>query len=106
MKRLVLAVAALALAGCKGFDAFGGGSSSTIVRVTSEPAGAVVTLEGFGSCETPCTVGIDKPREAKIAKAGYVSQTVTLSPDKRSVKVTLELSAPTTDVDETELPEI
>ena len=33
MKRLVLAVAALALAGCKGFDAFGGGSSSTIVRV-------------------------------------------------------------------------
>jgi len=104
-KAALLAIAAISLSSCQTLSAFGG-SSSTIVRVSSEPEGAVVTLEGYGSCETPCTIEIDKPREAKIGKAGYNSQTITLTPGKRSVKVTLELSAPTTEVDETELPEI
>ncbi|MCB2114482.1 MAG: PEGA domain-containing protein [Parvularculaceae bacterium] len=98
-------IAAAALPGCQTLNVFGG-SSSTIVRVSSEPEGAVVTLDGYGSCETPCTVEIDKPREAKIGRAGYNSQNVTLTPGKRSVKVTLELSAPTTKVDETAMPEL
>lgn len=98
-----IAIAALTLGGCK---TLGGGSGTTLTTVTTEPAGALVTVEGFGECETPCTIEIDKPRNITIAKAGYDPQKLVLLPGKKKLNVTLELSAPTTEVDETELPEL
>lgn len=98
-----IASAALALGGCQ---TLGGGTGTTLTTVSTEPAGALVTVEGFGECETPCTVEIDKPRNITIAKAGYDPQKHVLLPGKKTLNVVLKLSAPTTDVDETELPEL
>lgn len=98
-----IAIAALALSGCK---TLGGGTDTTLTTVTTEPAGALVTVIGFGECETPCTIEIDKPRNITIAKAGYDAQKLVLLPGKKKLDVVLELSAPTTEVDETELPEL
>ena len=102
-RRILPAMLLVAAAGCQTL-ALGGGP--TIVRVSSMPEGALLRVDGFGECETPCTVEVDKPRMATIAKAGYKPQRVTLEPGKRKVAITLELSAPTTDVDTTQLPEL
>jgi len=101
----ILAIAALALSGCKTLD-FGGDKTATVVTVVSTPPGALVTVEGFGECETPCTVEIDKPRNITVAKAGYDAQKMVLVPSRRTVEVLLKLSTQTTDVDATELPEL
>ncbi len=82
------------------------GADNTLTLVTTEPAGAIVRVEGFGECEAPCTIELDAPRNLTIAKAGYKPQSFVLQPGKRKVDVILELSAPTTNVDTTELPEI
>lgn len=74
--------------------------------VSTTPPGAIVRVDGFGECEAPCTIEIDRPREIVVAKAGYNPQRLTLQPGKRRVDVVLELSAPTTDVDETALPDL
>jgi hypothetical protein len=91
-----------ALAGCKTL----GGSGATIALVSTTPPGARVNVEGFGECESPCTVEIDRPREITVAKAGYNPQRLTLEPGKKRVDIVLELSAPTTGVDETALPDL
>lgn len=98
-----IAIAALTLGGCK---TLGGGAGTTLTTVTTEPTGALVTVEGFGECETPCTIEIDKPRNITIAKAGYDPQRLTLQPGEKKLNVVLKLSAPTTEVDERELPEL
>jgi hypothetical protein len=80
--------------------------TTTIVRVETTPAGAVLSIAGFGECETPCTIEVDREREAQIAKAGFKPQTVLLKPGAKTLAVTLDLAAPTTAVDETGIPEI
>lgn len=100
---VVAAAASAALAGCK---TIAGSNGATLTLVSTEPAGAVVQVEGFGECETPCTIEIDKPRNIIIAKAGYNPQRLVLQPGQRKLNVALELSAPTTEVDEAELPEL
>ena len=80
--------------------------STSIVRVETTPAGAVLSIAGFGECETPCTIAVDREREAQIAKAGFKPQTVVLKPGAKTLAVALELAAPTTAVDETGMPEI
>jgi len=100
---LTASLSALALAGCQ---TLGGGSGTTLTMITSEPPGALVTVEGFGSCETPCTVEIDEPRNIVVAKAGYEPERLVLLQGRRKLNVVLKLSAPTTGVDETELPEL
>lgn len=102
-KALVLSCAILAIGGCK---TLGGGEKTTMVTIISEPGDALVTVDGFGECQTPCTVEIDKPRTVTVAKAGYDQQKLTLQPGKRQIIVRLALSAPTTGVDETQLPEL
>lgn len=101
----ILAIASLALAGCKTLD-FGSDEAGTIVTVVSTPPGALVTVEGFGECETPCTIEIDKPRNITVAKAGYDAQKMVLVPSRRKVEVLLKLSTQTKGVDATELPEL
>ena len=106
---LAIIAAIFALSGCKTLDLSaitGGGTGTTLTRIGSDPIGALVTVEGFGECVTPCTVEIDKPRNITIAKAGFDPQRLVLQPGKRKLNVTLQLSAPTTDVYSAELPEI
>ncbi len=106
MRFVVLAIAAAAaLSSCKTMS-FGQAPKTTMVAITTAPAGALVTVEGFGECETPCTVEIDKPRKVTIAKAGYETMRLTLEPGKRKLDVTLTLSAPTTGVDAATLPDL
>ncbi|MFZ5616221.1 MAG: PEGA domain-containing protein [Pseudomonadota bacterium] len=102
-KTVSAAVAALAASACQtlGLD-----NGNTLTLVSSEPPGALVRVEGFGECVAPCTIEIDAPRNITVAKAGYNPQRLVLQPGKKKVNVVLELSAPTTEVDETELPDL
>lgn len=100
--RIIASLAALAL--LSGCQTLGGGAQ--IVSLQTDPPGALVVIDGAGQCETPCTVKLDGPKKARIAKAGFVTQYLTLSPGKREIVVPLELAAASEDVDETELPEL
>ena len=101
MRIMAAAFLALLTGGCA---TLGGGAST--VEVITTPPGALLTIDGVGSCETPCPVKLDGPRRARIAKAGYVSLTVTLSPGRRAVTIPLELAAPSEPVDTTALPDL
>ena len=81
-------------------------SGSTITLVETDPPGALVRVEGFGECEAPCTIELDAPRSLTIAKAGYDAQRLTLEPGTKRVQIKLNLSAPTTSVEEEALPEL
>jgi hypothetical protein len=96
------ALAVLILTGCQTF----GGGGPSLTMVTTDPEGALVKVEGFGECEAPCTIELDAARNITVAKAGYRTQRFVLMPGKRNVEVALELSAPTTGVDKTELPDL
>ena len=103
MKRLIIAVAIFALAGCQTLS-FGGGSSVTTIE--SDPNGANVTVEGYGECNTPCTVGHDVDRMITVAKTGYKPQRFVIKPGSKRVRVELEQSASTEDVEATAMPEL
>ncbi len=77
-----------------------------IVEVQTDPAGAFVRVEGFGDCESPCRIEIDAPRNLTIAKAGYDAQRIVIKPGDKTVRLTLKLAAPTTNVDQQALPEL
>lgn len=103
MRHLVVLGALVLLGGC---SATMGGGKSKIVELTTAPAGVTATVEGFGECETPCRIEVDKPRKVKLAKAGFKAQDIELTPKKKKVTIVMELAAPTTGVDTTALPEI
>ena len=103
MRRVFSILAFAALGGCQ--TLFGGGGQ--VLNVQSDPPGALVVIDGAGQCETPCTVKIDSPKKARVSKAGFVTQYVTLSPGgKGNVVIPLELAAASDDVDATELPDL
>ncbi len=81
-------------------------TSGNVRTVTSEPAGALVSIAGYGECETPCTVKLNEMRELTVAKAGYKAQRFRVAPGNKDVHVILQLAAPTKDVDATQLPEL
>ena len=95
---VIIAVAMLALPGCLTL------SGGDVRAITSDPAGALVQIDGYGECETPCTVRLDALRQMTVAKAGYKAQRFHVAPGNKDVHVILELAAPTKDVDATELP--
>lgn len=99
MRRLLLLVPLLCVA-CQTSP------STTLVRVETTPSGALLSIAGFGECETPCTIEIDREREAQIAKAGFHPKKIVLKPGAKTFAVTLELAAPTTAVDESAIPEL
>lgn len=103
LRVLTMLTAILVAGGCQTLS-FGGGNVLTLV--STAPSGAVVRVEGFGECVAPCTIELDAPRNITIAKAGYTPQRFVLEPGKRKVEIVLELSAPTTGVDETQLPDL
>jgi hypothetical protein len=96
---MLLATLALAAAGCAA-------TGAKRTEVVTKPAGAVVRVEGFGECLSPCVIELDAARNVTIAKAGYKAQNIVIRPDGRRVVVELELAAPTTDVEESEIPEL
>jgi hypothetical protein len=99
MRMFLGAFAALTLCACAQ-------TSAGLREIRSDPPGALVTIEGYGECETPCTVRLDVNRNVTIAKAGYVTQRLTLTPKGPPLSVALELAAPAGDVDTQALPEI
>lgn len=74
--------------------------------IESEPVGATVTIDGYGDCETPCTIQHDVVRTVVVAKAGYIPQKFEVSPGAGTVRVKLELAAPTEGVDQQTLPDL
>jgi hypothetical protein len=106
MQRISAVLALVATGGCVTDDIAFRGDPARNVSVITEPAGALLTIEGVGECETPCTVRLDSPRQANLAKAGFVAQTVTLGPERSSVTIPMELAAASDDVDTTVLPDL
>ena len=101
MQRLIiLAVVAFALAGCATAP------KSTITEITSDPPGAEVQIEGFGTCVTPCRIEIDRPRNITVAKAGFLAERFQIAPGEKLVELKLKLAAPTKDVDKSTLPDL
>ncbi len=100
--RIVAGIVALSMLG--GCQTIGGAGDTLTLQTT--PPGALVTIEGVGECETPCTIKLDGPQNARIAKAGFVTQFVTLNPSRKPATLPLELAAASKDVDTTALPEL
>ncbi len=97
MARIAILVwAALTLGGCL--------TTGELREVRTRPAGAFLMIEGFETCETPCTVKLDRPRRARISKTGYVTRDVVIERGILPMTVTLELAAASTDVDTVDLP--
>ena len=101
-KPAFLLLAALTLLG--GCMTIGGGASTLLVK--TDPEGALLSIDGVGECETPCSVLLDGPKQARVAKAGFVSKTYVLSPGRSEVTIPLELAAASDDVDATGLPDL
>ncbi len=94
------ATVALSLSGC--MTLFG----DNVISIDSVPPGALVTVEGAGECETPCTIQLESARRVTVAKAGYKSVRIMMEPDANDVIVALSLAAPTEDVDAVALPDL
>ena len=87
--------------------ALAGGCASgrgPITTIDSEPAGALVKVDGFGECETPCVIQHDAPRRVTVAKAGFRKRVFDIRPGDGEVVVELELAAPTEEVETDALP--
>ncbi|GAB4522956.1 MAG: hypothetical protein Kow00133_10760 [Amphiplicatus sp.] len=98
LRRIVLSAAALSAGACA--------TTPGVVEIVSEPPGALVTVEGYGECQTPCTIGLDGPRDVTVAKAGFLPKRFAVAPGAGRVKVALDLAAPTEKVDEEALPDL
>ena len=48
-----------------------GACASDIIAIKSTPAGATVTVDGYGECETPCRIQLLSPVMATVAKAAH-----------------------------------
>ncbi len=81
-------------------------TSGAMRSFTSTPSGATVTIDGYGACETPCTVKLDGDRKVTVAKAGYKAQRFGVKPGGAPVNVILELAAPAGVVDAETLPDL
>ena len=69
MRLLASGIAALILGGCQTIDLGNLSGPGETLTINSAPQGALLTLHGYGECETPCTIKINEPRKARIAKA-------------------------------------
>jgi PEGA domain len=99
MRVILILATVVFLSGCL---ATSGGMRS----FTSMPSGATVTIDGYGACETPCSVKLDGYRKVTVAKAGYKAQRFGVNPGGAPVNVILELAAPAGVVDSETLPDL
>lgn len=98
--RLIIVCALFATTGCMTLG------SSGVTKIVTAPPGATARVEGFGECETPCTVSLNAPRTITVAKAGYIAKRLRIKPGQSKVKIELELAAPTAEVESTQMPEL
>ncbi len=82
------------------------GTGGNTIDVETTPPGATVTLEGFGECQTPCSIQLEQRRRVTVAKAGYKPVRLSVPPDSRDISILLELAAPTEEIDSTTLPDL
>ena len=74
------------------------------LTLASEPSDATVQLSDGRDCRTPCSVPLERPVTATVAKAGFRAKTVTLSPQRRgTLTVALEPAGRAGEVEEIEL---
>lgn len=99
LQRTFCLVAIGAAAGCTT-------TATSVTEITVTPADATIRIEGFGECRSPCRVEIDQPRQISVAKEGYKTQSLSIAPRQKRVAVTLDLAAPTKDVDSGALPDL
>ena len=88
--------------GCQTLGLFG----PSVTTIESTPSEAQVVVEGYGECETPCTIEHDVERTVRVAKTGYKPQRFVIKPGAGTVSVALEVSAPTTGVESSSMPEL
>lgn len=100
---LALTISAL-LTACQ--TLLSGRDGSAYTEIITVPDAASVTIEGFGTCQSPCRMTHDVPRTVTIAKAGFIKQSFVVKPGAGKVRVQLELAAPSEDVEATALPEL
>ena len=82
-------------------------SDAPYMVVKSIPQGATITFADGVTCETPCRVLVRQPLVMKIAKAGYRAGDVTLTASRAGeITYRLEQAAPTTAVDQEQLPDL
>ena len=99
MRILLALTAGLFVSGCLA-------TSGDVRKITSDPPGALVTVQGYGECETPCKVRLDDHRNVTVAKAGYKAKRFVMGPSGPPLKVRLELAAASDDVDAETLPDL
>lgn len=104
MKKAVFLIPLVFLGACQTMS--GGRPAKNVVTIESEPVGALVVIEGYGECETPCTISLDAQRMIRIAKPGYLAQRFGVSPGAKRVLAILEEAAPTEDVEAGALPDL
>ena len=107
MVRLLLARAFLLGTACAALGAcesISGGPRTT--EIVTDPPGALVRVEGYGECLSPCVIEFDAPRTIIVAKEGFRAQRLAIKPGKARILLKLDLVAPTTDVEETEMPKL
>lgn len=102
MKRTIVLFAATLASGCQTLGLFG----PSVTTIESTPSQAQVVVEGYGDCETPCTIEHDADRIVRIAKTGYKPQRFVIKPGAGTVSVALEEVAQTTGVESTSMPEL
>lgn len=77
------------------------------IMVETDPPGAILTFPDGTTCETPCPVNVTEEMTMEVAKAGYKAQAYRLYGNSQErLVIELELVAPTTDVEETALPDL
>lgn len=101
MRAACCAAMALSLPGCLTLMGGGGG-----IEVQTVPTGALVTVEGVGECESPCSIKLAQPRRVTIAKAGYNPVHLRVTPETDDFTIEMTLAAPTEEVDTTTLPDL
>ncbi|MEE9328900.1 MAG: PEGA domain-containing protein [Parvularculaceae bacterium] len=85
----------------------GSTSDAPYMVVNSIPQGATITFADGVTCETPCRVLVRQPLAMKIAKAGYRAGDVTLTTNRAGeITYRLEQAAPTTAVEQDQLPDL
>ena len=93
----------MALTACEVTPAY----DSNKLVVDSIPQGALVSFPDGSTCETPCPVLVTEPVQMTIARAGYkAEQRELLAGMTGTMTIIMELVAPTTEVEETALPEL
>jgi hypothetical protein len=91
----------LAISACESL-----GAKPRMTEIATDPPGALVRVEGYGECTSPCTVEFDVPRTITIVKEGFKTQKLQLKPGKSRIDIKLELTAPTVDVEKSEMPKL